>query len=145
MSLPKTVETMGKCGPPRNQKIIHQSKGIDESYPKMYFLLNLSHYVESCGHFPQILAFFYDACSLNMVISRDPRSKFRKFLFCPNSKFNIRKSHKISSGKALYFRSYQPKTSRRVGVENTPRPSAFRVKVSSQSRKSEFRVFSVAA
>ena len=45
-------------------------------------------------------------------------ANFKNFLFCPNSTFNIRKSHKISSGTTLYFRSYQPKTSR--GVENTP-------------------------
>ena len=51
---------------------------------------------------------------------------FENFLFCPNSTFNIRKSHKISCGKSLYFRSYQPKTSRGC-VENTP--SAFRVKL----------------
>ena len=48
------------------------------------------------------------------------KANFENFLFCPNSTFNIRKSHKISSGKALYFRSYQPKTSRGGGVENTP-------------------------
>ena len=36
MSLPKTVETMGKCGPQRNQTIyIYRSKGFDESYSKM--------------------------------------------------------------------------------------------------------------
>ena len=58
---------------------------------------------------------FYDARSPNMVMSRDPRSKFQKFLFFPNSTFNIGKSHKISSGKALYFRSYQRKTSWRGG------------------------------
>ena len=40
---------------------------------------------------------------------------FEKFLFYPNSSFNIRKSHKIASGKALHARSYQPET-----VENTP-------------------------
>ena len=57
-------------------------------------------------------AFFTITAHQNMIISRDPRSKFRFFLFCPNCTFNIRKSHKISSGKALYFRSYQPKTSR---------------------------------
>ena len=60
----------------------------------------------------------------NMVMSRDPRNKFRNFFFCPNFLFNIRKIHKISSGKVLYFRSYQPKTSQ--GVKDTP--SAFRVK-----------------
>ena len=53
-SLPKT---MAKFGLLRNQTNYH-SKGIDESYPKMYFLLNLSHYVKSYGHFCQILAFF---------------------------------------------------------------------------------------
>ena len=42
-------------------------------------------------------------------------ANFEKFLLCPNFTFNIRKSHKISSGKALYFRSYQPKTSRGRG------------------------------
>ena len=43
------------------------------------------------------------------------------------NRINIRKSHKISSGKALYVRSYQPKnlTGGRGGG-NTP--SAFRVK-----------------
>ena len=65
---------------------------------------------------------FYDALSPNMAMSRDPRSKFRKNLFFPNSAFNIRKSCKVSNGKALYFRSYQPKTSR-----GGHPPSAFRV------------------
>ena len=37
------------------------------------------------------------------------------FLFCPNSTLNIRKSHKIPSGKAFFFESYQPKTSRGGG------------------------------
>ena len=46
-----------------------------------------------------------------MVMSPDPRCKFRIFLFCPNSTFYIRKSHTISGGKALYFRSYQQELS----------------------------------
>ena len=33
------------------------------------------------------------------------------FKLCTNSKFNIGKGHKISSGKVLYFKSYHPKTS----------------------------------
>ena len=69
---------------------------------------------------------FYDARSPNMVMSHDPKSKFENFSICPNSTFNIWKSHKISSGKAPYFRSYQPKTSRGGGKH--PPPSAFRVK-----------------
>ena len=40
------------------RQIIYHSKGIDESCPKMYILLNLSHYVKSYGHLCQILAFF---------------------------------------------------------------------------------------
>ena len=50
-------------------------------------------------------------------------ANFEKILSFPNFAFNIEKSCKISSRKALHFRSYQPKTS--WGVENTP--SAFRV------------------
>ena len=45
---------------------------------------------------------------------------FEIFLFFPNFIFNIRKSHKMFSGKALYFRSYQPETSQ--GGGNTPPP-----------------------
>ena len=44
--------------------------------------------------------------SPNMVMPRDPDANFNFFLFCPNFAFNIIKSHKISSGKALYFTSY---------------------------------------
>ena len=39
------------------KQIIYHSEGIDESYPKMYFLLNLSHYVKRYGHLCQFLAF----------------------------------------------------------------------------------------
>ena len=72
---------MGNADLRETKQIVYQSKGIDESYPKMYFFLHLSHYVKSCGHFCQILAFFYDARSANMVISRDPRSKFPKICY----------------------------------------------------------------
>ena len=59
IALPKTMEKQLRYADLRETKqIIYQTKGIDESYPKMYFLLNLSHYVKSCGHYCQILAFF---------------------------------------------------------------------------------------
>ena len=48
------------------KQIIYNSKGIDESYPKTYFLLNLSHYVKSYGHL---------------------LSNFGIFLQCPLSKY----------------------------------------------------------
>ena len=76
----------------------------------MYFLFNLSYYVKSFGHFCQNFGIFYNAHSPNMVMSRDQEANFKNFLFCPNSTFNIKKSHKISGGKALYFGSYQRKT-----------------------------------
>ena len=54
-------------------------------------------------------------------------ANFENFLFCPDSIFNIRKSHKISSGKALYFRCYQHKNLMRGGEVQKPL-DAFRVK-----------------
>ena len=109
------------------KQIIYLSKGIDESYPKMYFLLNLRHYVKSYGYLCQILAFFMIPALQIWPCHVIQEANFEKILFFPNSAFNIRKSYKISSRKALYFRSYQPKTSRRGGKH--PLPSASRVKL----------------
>ena len=94
------------------KQIIYHSKGIDESYPKMCFLLNLSHCVKSYRHFCSILALFKKPAHQIWSCHVIQDANFKKFLFCPNSKFNVRKTHKISSGKALYVRSYQQKTSR---------------------------------
>ena len=105
-------------------QIIYHSKGIDESYPKMYLLLNLSYYVKSYGHLCQILAFFTMPSLQIWPCQVTQEANFQKKLFFPNSAFNFGESCKISSRKALYFRRYQPKTSR--GVDNI-HPSAFRV------------------
>ena len=97
---------------------IYHSKGIDESYSKICFLLNLCHCVKRYRHFCQIWLVLW--CPLtSVVMSSDPRCTFRKFLICPNSTFNIRKSQKISGGKALCFRGYEQKISWRV---NPPPP-----------------------
>ena len=114
-SLPKTMK---KCRPLQNQTNDISFEGIDGSYLKMYFLLNLSHYVKSYGHLCQILAFFTMPALQIWPCHVTQEANFEKVLFFPNSAFNIGKSCKISSRKALYFRSYQPKTLR--GVENTP-------------------------
>ena len=51
-------------------------------------------------------------CSFAKVNSKSTRLFASKiFYFSPNFTFNIRKSHNISDGKTLYFRSNQPKTS----------------------------------
>ena len=110
------------------KRLIYHSKGIDESYPKMYLLLNLSHYVESYGHFCQILAFFTIPAHQIWSCHVTQEANFETFYFALFLHLTFRKSHKSSSGKALYFKSYQPKTSR--GRGNHPPPSsAFRVKV----------------
>ena len=91
----------------------------------MYFLLNLSQYVKSYGHFCQTSAIFAMPAHQIWSCHVSQEANFENVLFCPNFTFNIRKSHKISSRKALYFRRYQPKTSRRGGKHT---PSDFRVK-----------------
>ena len=100
------------------KQVIYHSKGIDESYPKMYFLLNLSHYVKSYGHLFQILAFFMmPGLQIWPAMSRDPRRKFLKNFIFPNFAFNIGKSckflvEKLSTPDVI---SQKPH-----GVENTP-------------------------
>ena len=108
------------------KQIIYHSKGIDESYPKMYFLLNSSHYVKSYGHLYQILAFFTMPAPQIWPCHVTQEGHFEKILFSPNSAFNIRKSYKSFSRKAHYFRSYQPKTSLGGGGGwKTPPPQCF--------------------
>ena len=95
---------------------------LPKTMAKMCFLLDWSHCVKSCGHFCQILAVLTIPAHQIWSCHMTQDANFENPLFCSNSTFNIRKSHKISSGKALNFRSYQKKTS----LENTP--SAFMVK-----------------
>ena len=82
------------------KQIIYHSKGIDESYPKMYFLLNLSHCVKSYGHLCQFLAFFTMPALQIWPCHVTQGANFEKNLFFPNSAFNIRKSYK----KALSYK-----------------------------------------
>ena len=74
---------------------IYHSKGIDESYPKMCFLLNLSHCVKSYGHFCQILALFTMPAHQIWSCHVTQDANFEIFLFCSHSTFNIRKSQKF--------------------------------------------------
>ena len=92
---------MENAGLRETKQDIHHLKGIDESYRKMYFLLNLSHYVKSYGHLCQILAFFTMPAPQIRPCHVTQEENFGKNLFFPNSAFNIRKSCKSSSRKAL--------------------------------------------
>ena len=49
------------------KQTIHQSKSFDKSYPKMYFLMNLSNCVKRYGHLCQILACF--ALTTHQILS----------------------------------------------------------------------------
>ena len=42
-------------------QITYHSKGLDESYPKMYVLSHFSNFVKSYGHLSEILAFLPQA------------------------------------------------------------------------------------
>ena len=42
---------------PEISQMIYYSKGLDESYPKMQVLSNLSNFVKSYGYLSEILAF----------------------------------------------------------------------------------------
>ena len=61
----------------------------------MYFLLNLSHYVKSYGHFCQTLAFFKMPAHQIWSCHVTQEANFENFLFCLNSTFNIRKVTKF--------------------------------------------------
>ena len=65
----------------------------------MYFLLNLSHCVKGNGRFCQILFFLTMPAHEIWSCHATQDAILEIFFFCPNSKFNIRKSHEISSGK----------------------------------------------
>ena len=58
MSLPKTMKNTDVQ---ETIQIINHSKGLDESYPKMQVLSNLSNLVKSYGHLSEILAFLPEA------------------------------------------------------------------------------------
>ena len=102
------------------KQTIYHSKGIDESYPKMYLLLNLSNYVKSYRGLCQFLALFTMPTLQIWPCHVTQEANFEKILFFPNSAFNIRKTYKISSRKALCFRSCQPKSHRGGGGGKHP-------------------------
>ena len=117
---------MGKYGPPRHQTNYKISKGIDESYQKVYILLNYNHYVKSYGYFCQILAFFTMPAHKIWSCHVTQEANFEKFLSCPDSTFNIRKvtrflAEKLSTSEIINQKPHG-------GGDGNP-PSDFRVKV----------------
>ena len=58
ISLPKTK---GNTDVRETSQIIHHSKGLDESYPKMYVLSNVSDFVKRYEHLSEILPFLPQA------------------------------------------------------------------------------------
>ena len=99
------------------KQIIYHSKGIDMSYPKMYFLLNLSHYVKSYGHLCQILAFFTMPTLQIWPCHVTLEANFEKILFFPNSALNIGKAAKFLIEK---FSTSEVISQKPHGVFSTP-------------------------
>ena len=58
MSLPKAIENVDVR---EISQIIYHSKGLDESYPKMYVLSNVSNCVKRYEHLSEILEFLPQA------------------------------------------------------------------------------------
>ena len=84
----------------------------------MYFLLNLGHYIKSCGHFCQILAFFMMPAHQIWSYHVTQEANFENVLFCHNSTFNIRKVTKFQVEKLSTSQVIDQKP--HGGVENTP-------------------------
>ena len=116
-SLPKTIE---KCRPPQNQTIIYHSQGIDESYTKMYFLLNLSHYVKSYGHVCQILAFFTMPALQMWRCHVTQEANFEKILLLLILHLILGKAAEFLVENLSTSKVISQKTSQ--GAENTPPP-----------------------
>ena len=110
------------------KQIIYHTKGIDESYPKMYFLLNLSDYVKRYGHLCQILAFLTMPALQIWPCHVTQEANFEKFysflilhlILDKSAKFLV---EKLSTSEVISQKPHgQWKTP-------PPPPSAFRVKL----------------
>ena len=119
MALPKKGKQWGNAELSETKPIIHQLKGIDESYPKFEPLRQ------------KLWAFLSDFGIFTMPTHQiwsyhvTQEANFENFLLCPNSAFNIRKTRKLSSGKLSNSEVISQKPH---GGWKHPPPSAFRVK-----------------
>ena len=120
-SLPKTME---KCGPPRNKTNYTSFERYWWKLSKNVLFIEFESLCQKLWAFMSNFGIFTMPALQIWSCHVTQEAHFEKILLFPNFAFIIGESCKISSRKALYFRSYQPKTS--WGVENTP-PSAFRV------------------
>ena len=120
MSIPKTMENNGEMRTyAKPNKLCISRKVLMRAIQNVLFI-EFEPLCQTLWAFLSNFGFFYDARSPNMVISRDPRSKFRKFFIMSHSTFNIRKSHKFSGGKLSTSEIISQKP--HEGMENTPLP-----------------------
>ena len=105
--------------------IIYHSKGIDESYPKMFFLLNLSHCVKRYGHLCQILAFFMIPALQIWPCHVTQEANFEKIYFFLILHLKLGKATKFPVERLSTSEVIIQKTSQGRGTGNPP--SAFRV------------------
>ena len=119
-------KTMGKCGHQRNQTNYTSVERYWWELSKNVLFIEFKPPCQKLWAFLSNFGIFYDAGSPNMVMSRDPRSKFQNFFIF----FLI--LH-FTAGKVTKFLVEKLSTSEvssqkpHGGMENTPPPSAFRV------------------
>ena len=84
---------MANFGPPRSQRKLYTIRKVSiRAIQKCTFVLIRATVSKVMDILPPIWS-----CQ----VTQDANCE--NFLFCPNSAYNTRKSHKMSSGRALYF------------------------------------------
>ena len=73
-------------------QIIYHSKGLDESYPKMQVLSNLSNFAKSYGHLSEILAFYHISTYQIWLNHMTPSANFGNLQLSPYMALNFRKN-----------------------------------------------------
>ena len=109
------------------KQIVYHSKGIDESYPKMYFLLNLGRYVKTYGHLCQFLASFMMSAPQIWPCHVIQEANFEINLFCLILHLILGKVTKFLVEKLSTSEVISQKPHGEWKTPPPPPPSAFRV------------------
>ena len=126
MSLPKTMENNGEMRTSAKPDKLHTNRKVLMRAIKNVLCIEFEPLRQKLWAFLSNFGIFFKMPAHQIwSFHVTQEANFELFLFCPNSTFNIRKCHKISSGKALYVRSYQKNLT--GGGKHPSPPSAFRV------------------
>ena len=90
MSLPKTIKNADVR---ETSQIIYHSKGLDESYPKMQVLSNLSNFFKSYEYLSEIFGVFTTSTHQIWLNHVTPGANFGNLLLSPSLALNFGKSY----------------------------------------------------